>query len=108
MSQEDTDKALSRAAKGFRKAQVERAALARRCFTRAKNGDKGWSDLLHAGDDTLVGILASQAFRAGYMLACKHLGEAGDSTAGLPDAAAKCRGTYTTRELDAMGQEEQA
>ncbi len=98
----DNTKTLASAAKGFSKAQRERGSVARRCFERAKAGDKGWGDLMHAGEGTLVAILASQAFKAGYALACKHLMDAGDITAAFQDLGMATRGTYTERELSEM------
>lgn len=108
MSDEREAKALATAAKGFRKAQTERAYIAGKCWTRAKRGDGTWGELLASGEETLVGLLASQAFAAGYALACKHLVAAGDATGGMRDIAQQTRGTYTSRELDAMSKEERA
>lgn len=102
MNNDDEAKALASAAKGFSKAQRERGRLAGTCYARAKAGDKGWGDLLHAGEETLVSLLAMQAFSAGYLLACQHLARVGSATGNFADVAAKTRGTYTARELNAM------
>ena len=106
MSQDHEAKAMATAAKGFRKAQTERAYIAGKCWTRAKRGDGDWGQLLASGEETLVGILASQAFASGYALACKHLVAAGDMTGGMKDIAYKTRGTYTALELGDMEKDE--
>jgi hypothetical protein len=104
MSEPDVDpKALESAAKGYRKAAAERGYIARKMFVRVKKGDGNWGALLAAGEETLVGLISMQAFNAGYKLAMRHVTE---KLSGIDDYAAQTRGTYTSRELDAMSREE--
>lgn len=97
-------RAIESAAKGYRKVATERAYIARKCFQRAKSGDGNWGELMCSGEETLVGLLAMQAFNAGYKLALRHMTE---KLSGIEDYATQTRGTYTARELDAMRKEGQ-
>lgn len=104
MSEPDIDpKALESAAKGYRKVATERAYIASKMFIRAKKGDGNWGALMSSGEETLVGLIAEQAFNAGYKLAMRHVTE---KLSGINDYATQTRGTYTSRELDAMSREE--
>ena len=95
---------ITKAIKSLNKMQAEREWLARKCFERAKSGDKTWSDLMASGEGHLVGILAAQAFAAGYNAAIKHM-MANELTNGIPDLAKSTRGNYTDRELREMTKE---